>query len=663
MSQKTYLRSLRDLLLKTAFLRFWSGVRRSAPRVPLLRLSVMCGICGIVSLAGRPVDRDLLERMNATLRHRGPDSGGLHIAEGAGLAARRLSIIDLAGGDQPIGNEDESIWVVQNGEIYNYPELRQEVLARGHTLRTRCDTEIHLHLYEDLGPRYVERLRGMFAVAIWDTRERRLVLARDRYGIKPLYYRVGGGELSFGSELKALLEQPGFSRALDLDALEAYLDASYVPAPLTIFRDAKKLPQGHLLTWRTGDQEVTIERYARPAPVAREALRGEGEDELAEELRERLADSVRAHLLSDVPVGILLSGGVDSSALTALTAYASSDPVHTFSIGFEEQSYNELDKARRVAARYGTQHHDLTLRADVVDLFPKVVESFDEPFADDSAIPTYLVSQLAASTVKVALSGEGGDELFGGYYIYAANAIAPRIGWAARLARPLVELLPTSTRSLSLEQKLKRFAAAAHLPPLERHRTWKQIFSDEARAELLADGMRGTLAPIDHYRARWDETADAEALARVLDLDFGTYMVDQLLVKTDRASMAHSLETRVPFLDPAVTDFAFALPARHKVRGFDKKRLLRKALEPLVAPDILSARKQGFSLPVASWLRGELEPYAREVLSPAATARRGIFRPDVPTQLLDDHVSGRRNNWKQLWTLLAFSVWYDQALG
>ncbi|MHB8470213.1 MAG: asparagine synthase (glutamine-hydrolyzing) [Gaiellaceae bacterium] len=622
----------------------------------------MCGICGIVTLAGGPVDRAVLETMNETLIHRGPDSGGLHLEPGAGLAARRLSIVDLAGGDQPIGNEDGSVWVVQNGEIYNYPELREAMLSRGHTLRTRCDTEIHLHLYEEYGPRYVERLRGMFGVAIWDTRERRLVLARDRFGIKPLYYRLAGGELSFASELKALLKQPGFSRELDLDALEAYLDAACVPAPLTIFREARKLPQGHLLTWRAGDAEPTLERYARPLPVGRDGLLRASEEELAEELRARLLDSVRAHLLADVPVGVLLSGGVDSSALTALTAQESSDPVHTFSIGFEERSYNELDKARAVAQRFGTNHHELVLRADVVDLFPKVVESFDEPFADDSAIPTYLVSQLAAAQVKVALSGEGGDELFGGYYSYAANALAPRIGWAARLARPLLGLVPSSTRSASLESQAKRFANAAHLPPLQRHRAWKEVFSADARAALLEPSHRGA-DPFDLYRARWDETAHAEELARVLDLDIGTYMVDQLLVKADRASMAHSLETRVPFLDPAVSDFALALPARHKVRGFDKKRLLRKALEPLVPADILAARKQGFSLPTAGWLRGELEPFARDVLSPAATARRGFFRPAEVTRLLDEHVQGRRNNWKQLWTLLSFSVWYDQMRG
>jgi asparagine synthase (glutamine-hydrolysing) len=623
----------------------------------------MCGICGVVSLEHGAVDRAVVEAMNESLVHRGPDSGGVYVDGPVALAARRLSIIDLAGGDQPIANEDGSVWVVQNGEIYNYPELRAEALARGHRLRTRCDTEIHVHLYEEHGPHYVERLRGMFAVALWDARRRRLVLARDRFGIKPLYYRLAGRELSFASELKALLRQPGFSREIDLDALAAFLDAGCVPAPLTIFREARKLPQGHVLTWSDGAADVTVERYARPAPVAATEVRRDPEEALAAELLERLRDSVRAHLLSDVPVGVLLSGGIDSSALTALAAQESAGRIHTFSIGFDEESYNELDKARLVADRFGTDHHDLVLRADVVDLFPKVVQAYDEPFADDAAIPTYLVSQLAAGRVKVALSGDGGDELFGGYYLYAASALAPRVGWAARLARPLLQRLPTSTASLALEQKAKRFAAASHLPPLERHRAWKEVFSAEARAALLEPSSRGGRDPLGLYRTRFAETVGAEPLARVLDLDVGTSLVDELLVKVDRASMAHSLEVRVPFLDPVVCELALALPSSLKVRGFQKKRLLRRAGSSLLPPEILSAKKQGFSLPAAVWLRRELEPYARDVLAPDAVRRRGFFRPEVVTRLLDDHVSGAANNWRQLWTLLSFCAWHDAFVG
>jgi asparagine synthase (glutamine-hydrolysing) len=599
----------------------------------------VCGICGIVSLAGAPVDRARVERMNDSLAHRGPDSAGIYLAGGAALAARRLSIIDLAGGDQPIANEDETVWVVQNGEIYNFPELRDELTAAGHVFRTRCDTEVHVHLYEEHGPRYVERLRGMFAVALWDVRERRLLLARDRFGIKPLYYSLTRGELAFGSELKALL--PELSRELDLDAVEAYFDAGYVPAPLTIFRDARKLPQGCVLTLRAGAAEPVVERYARPAPA--EVLRGD-EEELAEELRARLRDSVRAHLLADVPVGVLLSGGVDSSALTALAAEQSHERLHTFSIGFAEQSYDELGKARLVAERYGTRHHDLTLSPDIVELFPKVAESFDEPFADDAAIPTYLVSELAARTVKVTLAGEGGDELFGGYDVYAAHAVAP----VARPLAPLLRRLPSP--------RVRRLAAAAALPPLERHLAWKRMLAPDVRAAVLR--TRGA-DPAVLFRARWSETAGADELARVLDLDLGTYLADELLVKADRASMAHSLEVRVPFLDNALAAFALALPSRLKVRGLAKKRLLRKALAPILPAEILAAPKQGFTLPAAEWLRGPLASYARDVLA----VDRGLLDVAASSRLLDDHVARRRDNWRELWTLLSFCVWFDRYGG
>ncbi len=619
----------------------------------------MCGICGLVEIAGGAPDRDLLERMNQTLLHRGPDSGGVHVEGRAGIAARRLSIIDLVTGDQPIANEDESVWVVQNGEIYNYRELRDELAAAGHRFHTNGDTEVHVHAYEQFGPLFAERLRGMFAIAIWDAREQRLVLARDRFGIKPLYYRVADGTLSFASELKALLRQPGFSREVDLDALEAFLDHAMVPAPLTIFAGTRKLPAGHVLTW-TEREGVQVERYARPGPPPARELRTESEDELAEELRACLRDSVRAHLIADVPVGVMLSGGVDSSALTAFAAQESSERVRTFSIGFEEQTFNELDKARAVAKRYDTDHHELVLRPNAIELLPGIVEAFDEPFADNSALPTYLVSQLAASHVKVALSGEGGDELFGGYYTYVADYLAPRFGRVAAAMRPALQLVPASTRSSSWEERLKRFSHGGHLPPLERHHAWREVFSADARAELLADGRRGTADPVDLFRARYEETNGAEELGRLMDVDVGTYLVDDLLVKMDRASMAHSLEARVPFCDPVVAEFAFSLPARFKVRRFDKKRLLRKALQPLLPEDILGARKQGFSLPTAAWLRGDLQTFARDTLSAATLRRQGFFRPEVVEPMLEAHVSGKRNASRQLWALLVFTLWFDR---
>jgi asparagine synthase (glutamine-hydrolysing) len=617
----------------------------------------MCGISGIVSLAGETVDPAVVGAMNDTLAHRGPDSSGAFIDECAALAARRLSIIDLEGGDQPIGNEDGRIQVVQNGEIYNHAELRESLERLGHVFRTRCDTEVLVHLYEERGPSFVEELRGMFAIALWDRLERRLVLARDRFGIKPLYYRVQDATVSFASELKALLAAPGFSREIDFDALEAFLAFNSIPAPLTIFREARKLPAGHLLVAHGGD--VTLQRYARPRPVAADRVRGEGEDALAEELRERLRDSVRAHLVSDVPVGVMLSGGIDSSALAALAARESPYRISTFSIGFEERSFNELEQARLVAEQYSTDHHELVLRPDAADLLPKLAEAFDEPFADSSALPTYLVSKLASEHVKVALSGEGGDELFGGYYTYVADSLAPRVRWLASAARPLVELLPSSSGKASFDYKAKRFARAAHLPALERHHAWKEIFSADARASLL-DGRRAELDPLDLYRARYAETEGSEELARLQDVDTGIYLVDDLLVKTDRASMAHSLEARVPFCDPVVAELALALPRSMRVRGLAKKRLLRKAVAPLLPAAIVRGRKQGFSIPAAAWLRGELEPFAREVLSPGAIKRQGIFRPEAVTALIDAHVARREDLSRQLWGLIAFTLWFER---
>jgi asparagine synthase (glutamine-hydrolysing) len=604
------------------------------------------------------VQADALGAMNATLAHRGPDSAGTFLDGPVGLAMRRLSIIDLVGGDQPIGNEDGSVTVVQNGEIYNYRELRRDLEARGHRFSTHSDTEVLVHMYEDLGPRFLERLRGMFAIAIWDANRRRLLLARDRFGIKPLYYRDVGGSLSFASELKALTRQPSFSRELDLDALEAYLQLGWIPAPLSIFRESRKLPAGHALIAEAG--EIRIDRYARPAPASVESLRRESIDDLATELVARLQDSVRAHLVADVPVGVLLSGGLDSSLLAALASGETSGPLKTFSIGFEEQSFNELDKARLVAQRFGSDHHELIVRPSAFEALPTIVDTFDEPFADSSALPTYLVSGLAADEVKVVLTGEGGDELFGGYYTYTADWLAPRVGPLAAAGRRLIERLPSSSGARALDDKLKRFARGARLPPLERHCSWQEVFSAVARDGLLEPDRRGSRDPLELYRARYAETAGADELMRLQDLDLGINLVDDQLTKTDRSSMAHSLEARVPMLDPVVSDLALALPAELKFRGFAKKRLLRRAAAPLLPSAILKARKQGFAMPVASWLRGELEPLAREVLAPDALRAQGYFRPEYVTRLIDDHVALRANNSRQIWSLLIFATWGER---
>jgi asparagine synthase (glutamine-hydrolysing) len=622
----------------------------------------VCGICGLVALNGHPIDPALLEEMNNTLLHRGPDSGGTHVDGPVGIAARRLSIIDLETGDQPLSNEDGSVTVVQNGEIYNYRELRQALIAKGHTFRTKGDTEVLAHLYEERGPAFAEDLRGMFAIAVWDARRRRLVLARDRFGIKPLYYRLTGTSLSFASELKALLRQPDFSRDIDPDALDAFLAFSFVPAPYSIFREARKLPPGSVLVWEAdGGSEVRIDRYARPRPVAADEVRRESEAELAEELRERLRDSVRAHLIADVPVGVLLSGGVDSCLLAALASEVAA-PVRTFTIGFDERGFDERSLARLVATRYETDHHELLLRPDAVQLLPELAATFDEPFADSSAIPTYLVSELARRHVKVALSGEGGDEFFGGYNYYAGHGLARLLAPVAALARPFVERLPASTgKASSFDWKAKRFVRHARLSTIERHYAWKSVFTPEERARVVNPEQRPAADPLELLRGAYTHTEGAaDELARVMGLDLGVFLVDDMLVKTDRASMAHSLEARVPLLDPVVAELALALPTRMKVRGLSKKRLLRRAAEPLLPREILEGEKRGFSPPMGTWLQNELQPLAREALSAAHLRRQGFFEPDAVTGLLDAHVAGAADNSRKIWALLTFSLWFDR---
>ncbi len=620
----------------------------------------MCGICGTYDFSRqRPAHRGLLEQMNATLVHRGPDGGGTYTQGPVGLAARRLAIIDLAHGDQPMVSADGASCVVQNGEILNHRELRRDLERGGAQFRTECDTEVLLHLYRRDGPGFVSQLRGMFALALWDSRRRTLLLARDRFGIKPLFYSDAAGRLSFGSELKALLQDPAFSREVDREALHSYLAFNSIPAPLTIFRAARKLPPGHLLV--CSPEGVRIERYARPTPASDGQLRKGTGEELAEELRERLLDSVTAHLLADVPVGVLLSGGVDSSVLTALAARGAAEQVSTFSIGFRERSFNELDLAREVAQRYGTDHHELVVSPHMAELLPELVSAFDEPFADSSAVPTFLVSRLAADHVKVVLSGEGGDELFGGYETYTADQLARWIGPAAARLGPLVERIPSSDARVSLEYRAKRFVRAAALSPLERHHGWKEIFSSEQRARLLTSDWRHPAGdPLAPWRSRFEETEGAPLLARLQDVDLGIYLADDLLVKTDRMSMAHSLEARVPFLDPVVAELALALPTKHKVRGPAKKRLLRRAAAPLIPREILHARKRGFSIPTAAWLRKEMKPLAQELLSPERTRTQGYFEPTFVTSLLEEHVARRQDHSRQLWGLMSFSLWVEQ---
>ena len=603
------------------------------------------------------VAHDMVGRMNAALTHRGPDAAGQHVEPGVALAMRRLSIIDLEGGDQPIANETGDVHVVQNGEIYNYRELREHLSARGHAFTTASDTEVLVHLYEEYGTEFAEHLRGMFAIAVWDAPRRRLVLARDPFGIKPLFYAESGGDLAFSSELRSLLAWDGLDFEIDQESLAAYLAFNWIPAPRSILAGARKLTPGHVLVREDG--RTTVSRYARPGAVPEADLEQLTMDEAAERLRETMRDSVRAHLVADVPVGVLLSGGVDSSFIAALAAEEVSGPLKTFSIGFREEAFNELDKARYVAERYGTDHEALVVEPDAATLLPKVARAYDEPLGDSSALPTFIVSELAASKVKVALAGEGGDELFGGYFTYIGHDLGPVVRRGAAAAWPLMRRLP-SGRGPALytkfEGKAKRFSRGASLDPLERHTAWQEVLPADVRREM----QRADFDVLATHRARFAESAGAENVARYQDLDLGTYLVDDLLMKSDRASMANSLEMRVPFVDREVAALAFSLPTSLKLRRFQTKRVLRAASEPFLGPEVLDAPKQGFSIPAAAWLRGELKGFAEDVLFDGPLADAGIADPAPVRKLMDDHLAGRTDNSRQLWGLLMLGLWTSE---
>lgn len=596
--------------------------------------------------------------MNGRLRHRGPDDSGVYIGAGVGLAMSRLSIIDLDGGHQPLVSEDGQVVVVCNGEIYNYRELRSELRSAGHNFRTESDTEVIVHLFEEYGSRFPERLRGMFAIALWDAKSRSLLLARDRFGIKPLVYSLTRGGLAFSSELDSLAEFPDFDRSVAPAALVSYLAFNWISGPQTIYKGASRLPPGCTLVLRDGAS--AMRRFGRPFDD-RTSLTGITEAEAEAELIDRLRESVNAHLVADVPVGVLLSGGVDSSMLTALAAQQSSTRLKTFSIGFDDPTYNELAKARRVARLFGTDHHELVVSPDVAAVTQSVARALDEPLGDSSAIPTYLVSELAAADVKVVLSGDGGDELFGGYNTYVAASLARWLWPAAILARPFVRRMPDTKSRMS--DRVKRFVEGAPLPALERHGAWLEVFSADQRERLLTPGWRVPgVDPMMEHRQQYDDVQELDPAMRLQHVDVGTYLADNLLRKVDLTSMAHSLEVRVPLLDFAVSDFAYHLPEHLKVRRLQKKRLLRRAARGLLPAEILDARKQGFSIPAASWLRDDLRPMIDDVLSPGTLRAQGFFEPGAVGRLVDEHTARRVDHSRRIWSVLMFTLWADHHL-
>jgi asparagine synthase (glutamine-hydrolysing) len=628
----------------------------------------MCGIAGILEYGenGRPVDREALARMTAALRHRGPDDDGFHFDEtpggpAVGLGFRRLSIIDVAGGHQPMCNEDGSVWIVFNGEIYNFQELRRELEARGHRFRTRSDTETVVHLYEDMGADCVTRLNGMFALAIWDARRRSLVLARDRMGKKPLYWLDTGRRLLFASELKALLQHPDRPRDLDRAALARYLAFEYVPSPYCIFAGVRKLPAAHLLVWERG--RADLRRYWEMRFDHRGPPRSERE--LAAELRARLREAVRLRLVADVPLGVFLSGGIDSSSVVALMAeLVPPSSIKTFCIGFEDPSFDESARARTVARFFGTDHReDILAPRTLVDILPDVARFLDEPFADPSIVPTYLLSRFTRRQVTVALGGDGGDELLAGYPTFQAERAArfyrlPRF-LHERVVEPLAARLPVSTDNFSFDFKLKRFLLGAPYEPAVRNQVWLGAFAPAERRALL-DGAAGDHEPYAELRAAAAAAPTRDPVERLIWLYCRSYLQDDILVKVDRASMACSLEVRAPFLDYTLVDWLGSVPAHLKLRGLTTKYLLKRAMRDVLPPGIAARRKKGFGIPVAKWFKGELRDLARDMLSESRLREQGLFHGPVVSRLLDDHFTGVRDNRKQLWTLFMFQLWYDE---
>jgi len=621
----------------------------------------MCGIAGCIGRAEEGVRAEDIRRMAQTLEHRGPDEEGVYAAGNVGLGIRRLSIIDLATGSQPIHNEDRTVWVVCNGEIYNFSEIRKDLESRGHRLYTHSDTEVIVHLYEDMGSDCVRRLRGMFAFALYDEKRKSLLLARDRLGKKPVYYALHAGRLYFGSEIKAILAASPQLAEVNPEAILQFVYFGYVPDPHSAFRDIRKLPPGHLMEYRNG--EATVRQYWDIPPYG---TNDPGSDDAClEELEVRLAEAVRIRLMSDVPLGALLSGGVDSSIMVALMARNGSAPVKTFSIGFGNADFNEAAYARLVAERFSSSHYELIANPDIVETLLTLSREMEEPFADSSIIPTYHVSRVAREHVTVALSGDGGDELFAGYDRYIVNwnrrhyDLLPSWAGAAYRNR-LYHRLPSKVKgrkfawNVTLQSRDRYLDGISFLPALDRER---QLFSDD----FVRTAQRGT-NPFLQFQRYYDEAPASDPLSRLLYLDSKTYLPADILTKVDRMSMANSLEVRCPFLDHEFVEWVAGLPPKYKFRGGVRKYILKKLATRLgIPPELLTRRKQGFSLPLVHWMRNGLRDQLQVLLEPR-TLQRGYFKPAAVRGVMDEHINGGRDHSGVLWLLLVFELWHRNFL-
>jgi asparagine synthase (glutamine-hydrolysing) len=623
----------------------------------------MCGICGKINLTGDPPSEALIRRMTSTLHHRGPDDDGVYVKGPAGLGHKRLSIIDLSpAGHQPMCNEDGTVWIVFNGEIYNYQAIRSQLMARGHRFRSNSDTEAILHLYEEEGPECVQKLRGMFAFGIWDEKDRSLFLARDRIGKKPLSYYYDGKTFVFGSEIKAITADETVPRVPDYTAIHHYLTYQYVPSPWTAFAGIKKLPPAHYLLLKNGVAEV--KRYWKLSYLPKHRM---SEKDLKAEIVERLKDAVRVRLVSDVPLGAFLSGGIDSSAVVALMAGMMNEPVKTFSIGFKEEAYNEVRYARMVAGQYRTDHTEFIVEQDAVEVLPKLVWHYNEPFADSSAIPTYYVSKLAREHVTVILNGDGGDENFAGYGRYVANEFSRKLhrffpSSVVKLFLPLLMMLPHGSDPTNFFWRLKRFSQEYIKPPELRNARWLCHFTTEMKREMYTAGFPESVSSFDSFDLIMDRYREAEAESftdKTLYADVMMYLPDDLLVKVDVASMANSLEARSPFLDHEFMEFAAQVPAGLKLKGRATKYILKEALRGILPDEVLFRKKMGFGVPIDHWFRGELKEMAYDTLLGETCIGRGFLRKEYIRRILDEHVSGGWNWHNHIFNLLMLELWHQ----
>ncbi len=624
----------------------------------------MCGICGKLYFdSARQVDSSLISSMSSVLQHRGPDDHGIYVAGPVGLGHQRLSIIDTsAAGHQPMSNEDGSVWIVFNGEIYNFAELRGELKKKGHHFASHTDTETILHLYEEEDIRCLQKLRGMFAFAIWDMRKQRLFMARDRVGKKPLVYTVSDGAFIFASELKALLQDPAVPAPVNYEAIHHYLTYQYVPSPCTIFQGMYKLPPAHYLTVERG--KVTSERYWHLSYA--DKLRLPRVSDYAEQFMEVFTEAVSIRLRSDVPLGAFLSGGLDSSATVAVMSRLTNRPVKTFSIGFDVPEYNETNYAALVAKTFQTEHTEFIVRPDALSILPKLVWHYNEPFADSSAIPTYYVSKLTREHVTVALNGDGGDESFAGYERYIADKLAGYyeklpVFFREKIIRTSLSLLPHQEDRRRLLRRLKRFVNGIADKAERRYVRWVCAFDNEMKKELYTPAFGEKTAPVDSVDlvVNWYAQADAEDfLDKTLYVDVMSYLPDDLLVKVDIASMANSLEARSPFLDHRLMEFAASLPPKLKLKGLQSKYILKQAFSSVLSREVLGRRKMGFGVPIDRWLRNELKDLTYDILLENRAVQRGLFRKDAVQLLIDEHMAKRADHSYRIWTLLFLELWY-----